>query len=264
MASVDVDEIADRLYALAPEEFTAARDDAAKEADSADLRKAVKALRKPTAAAHEVNRLVRERPGDIDALLDLGEQLRAAMGRDANEVRRLTEERRQLVSSLVDRDLTAAVQEDVAATLEAATADPDLGAAVRSGRLVKPLRYVGFGALPDLSDVVATKSLKPPAKATATPATKLPPIKTSKPAAKTPEPEQAKPDLTAARDRVLELSGLADDAQRRYEIAVKNATEARRVLDAAEAERADAHKAARAAHAEAEKARRELGRLERS
>lgn len=241
MATVNVDEIADRLYALPPEEFTAARDDEAKAADSPELRKAVKALRKPTAAAHEVNRLVRERPSDIDALLDIGEQMRAAMGRDAGEVRRLTEERRKLVSTLVGRDLTAAVQEDVSATLEAATADPDLGAAVRSGRLVKPLRYAGFGTLPDLSDVVAVA----PAKKT----TKL-----------TPEP----PDLTELRDRVLELSGIADDAQRRYETAAKNATEARRILEAAEAERAEAHKTARAAHAEAEKARRELGKLERS
>ena len=35
-------------------------------------------------------------------------------------------------------------------------------------------------------------------------------------------------------------------------------------LEQAEKERAEAHKAARAAHAEAEKARREVGRLERS
>jgi hypothetical protein len=243
MARVDVDEIADRLYALPSDEFTAARDEEAKQADSAYLRKAITALRKPTAAAHAVNQLVRERIEDVDALISLGEQLRAAMGRDATEIRRLTEERRALISRMVDQDLTAAVQEDVAASLEAATADPDLGAAVRSGRLVKPLRYAGFGNLPDLSDAVATRSSKP---------------------AKKPTPAEPGPDLTAARDRVLELSGIADDAQRHYETAVKNATEARRILDAAEAERAEAHKAARAAHEEAEKARRELGRLERS
>jgi hypothetical protein len=233
MASVDVDEIAARLYALRPEEFTAARDQEAKRADSAYLRKAITALRKPTAAAHAVNQLVRERPDDMRALLTLGEQLRAAMGTDATEVRRLVAERRKLIARLVDRDLSAAVQEEVTATLEAATADADMAAAVRSGRLVKPLQYVGFG------------SAMPAAKKEAS----------------TPEPS---PDLTAARDRVLELSGIADDAQRRYEAAVKTATEARQVLEAAEAERAEAHKEAKAAHAEAEKARRDLGRLERS
>jgi hypothetical protein len=248
---VDVDEVADELYALPPEEFTAARDDAAKAADSADLRKAIKALRKPTVAAHEVNRLARDRAGDLDQLLDLGEQMRAAMGRDASEVRRLTDERRDLIRRLVDTNLTAGVQEDVTATLEAATADPELGAAVRSGRLVKPLRYAGFGTMPDLGDALATTL----------------PRRTSTSAAKaattTTKPDKSA-DLTAARDRVLELSGVADDAQRRYETAVKNATEARKLLDAAEADRAEAHKAARAAHAEAEKARRELGKLERS
>ncbi len=234
---MDVEEIADRLYALPPEEFTAARDEEAKQANSAYLRKAVMALRKPTAAAHAVNQLVRDRTADIDALIALGDQIRAAMGSDPAEVRRHTEERRTLIHGLIDPNLSAAVQEDVTATLEAATADADLAAAVRTGRLVKPLRYVGFGNLPDLKDAVATKSVKP---------------------------KEPRPDLAAARDKVLELSGIADDAQRRYETAVKHATEARQILDAAEAERAEAHKAAKEAHAEAEKARRELGRLERS
>jgi hypothetical protein len=148
------------------------------------------------------------------------------------------------------------VQEEVFATFEAATADPDLAAAIRSGRLVKPLRYAGFGTLPDLTEAVATRSLAPAKKSPA-----KPPPEPSEPSA---PPKQPKPDLTAARQRALELSGVADDAQRRYDLAVKTAAEARKVLDAAETERAEAHKAAKAAHAEAEKARRELGRLERS
>jgi hypothetical protein len=250
MRSVDVDAIADRLYALPPDEFTSARDQEARNADDADIRKAVKALRKPTAAAHEVNRLTRERTDDVDALIDLGDALRAAMGGDPNEVRRLTQERRDLIAGLVDGALPAAVQQDVTATLEAATADPELGAAVRSGRLVKPLRYAGFGALPDFGDVLATP-LRPAKKAA------------KKPPGKSTKSESSKADLTAARERVLELSGAADDAQSRYEQAVKTAAEARRVLEQAEAERVEAHKAARAAHAEAEKARRDLGRLER-
>ena len=248
---MDVEEVADLLYSLPPEEFTPARDDAAKSAPDPDLRKAIKALRKPTAAAHEVNLLVRDRSGDIDSLLDVGDRLRHAMGGDAGEVRRLTQERRDLISGLVNRSLSAGVQQDVAATLEAATADPDLGAAVRSGRLVKPLRYAGFGAMPDLTDALATPVSKRPATATA-----------AKPA-KAVKVDQPGPDLTAARERVLELSGAADDAQRRYEQAAKHAVEARRLLDDAEAERTEAHKAARAAHADAEAARRELGRLER-
>jgi len=63
---------------------------------------------------------------------------------------------------------------------------------------------------------------------------------------------------------VLELSGAADDAQRRYDEAARAVAEARKLLDRAEAERTAAHKAAREAHAQAEQARRELGRRERS
>src|SRR5437762_2833178 len=114
MWTVDVDEAAERLYALAPEDFTASRDDLAKQADGAS-RKAVKGLRKPTVAAYVVNLLVRERAGDIDALLDLGEAMRTAMS-SGGDLRGLAEERRGLVADLVaaaaevaDRELTAAI-----------------------------------------------------------------------------------------------------------------------------------------------------------
>src|SRR3954451_2809288 len=159
--AVSIDEVAERLYALEPEEFTAARDQAAKEADG-DERKGVKALRKPTVAAYVANMLARNRRDEVEALVDLGDELRTAMA-GKGDIRALSEQRRERVRSLVHdaadaagRELTASVEEEVAATLEAATADPELGLAVLSGRLVKPLRYAGFGTLPDLGDVVAT------------------------------------------------------------------------------------------------------------
>jgi len=251
MKPVGVDEIADELYDLAPEEFTSARDAAARAATDPSLTKAIKALRKPTAPAHAVNRLVRDRTADVDELIALGEALRTAMAGRGGDVRELTERRRALVAGLA-AGVPANLEADVVATLEAATADPELAAAVRSGRLVRPIRYAGFGALPDVSESVAT------------------PVAKHKPSPKAaPKKQQQKPsatavELDAARRRVLGLSGAADDAQRRYEIAARAAVEARARLDAAEAERAEAHRAARAAHAEAEKARRELGRLERS
>ena len=144
---------------------------------------------------------------------------------------------------------------------------------MRSGRLVKPLRYAGFGSMPDLDDAVATPLRAEPRNRTPTKAKQAPKRATRKAKAaasgpagtsKKPADADASPDLSAARDHVLELSGRADDAQRRYELAVKAATEARRLLDQAEKERATAHKAANEAHRAAEKARRELGRLERS
>jgi len=261
---MDLDSVAEDLYGLPPEEFTAGRDEAAKQAPDPALKKAIKSLRKPTVSAHAVNLLVREHPEEIDEILDLGDELRSAMSGSKGDVRRLTEQRRDLISSLVAADLPAAVRDDVTATLEAATADPELGAAVRSGRLVKPLRYAGFGAMPDLDDVVATPVPQRPARKKTASANK-PPAKKSLAKKRPPtKEEKPKPDLSAHRERVLELSGAADDAQRRYDDAVHAAVEARKLLDRAEAERAEAHKAARAAHAAAEQARRELGRLERT
>jgi hypothetical protein len=256
---MDLDSVADQLYALPPEEFTAARDGIAKKSTDPTLTKAIKSLRKPTVSAHVVNQLVRDHPEDIDGLLKIGEDLRAAMTGDKGDVRRLTEQRRDLVSSLVAADLPANVRDDVTATLEAATADPELGRAVRSGRLVKPLRYAGFGAMPDLGDAVATALPSRPRSATKTASKRTQPVKKS-----SAKPARAERDLAELRQRVLDLSGAADDAQRRYDEAARTVTEARKVLDRAEEERAAAHKAARDSHTKAEAARRELGRLERS
>src|SRR3954451_13934878 len=256
---MDLDSAAEDLYGLPPEEFTAARDEVAKQAPEPALKKAIKSLRKPTVSAHAVNQLVRDHPDEIDDLLDLGDQLRSVMTGDKGDVRRLTEQRRDLISSLVAADLPAGIRDDVTATLEAATADPELGAAVRSGRLVKPLRYAGFGAMPDIDDAVATPLSQRPARKKTAPTKKAAAKKTTAKKAEKPAP-----DLAGLRQRVLELSGAADDAQRRYDETVRAAVEARKLLDRAEGERADAHKAARDAHAAAEQARRELGRAERS
>jgi len=274
---VSIEEVADRLYALEPEEFTAARDVAVKNADGDD-RKAVKALRKPTVAAYVVNMLARSNRDDVEALVALGDDLRKAMA-GKGDIRELSEQRRDAVRELVHaapdaagRDLTAAVEEEVAATLEAATADPGLGAAVLSGRLVKPLRYAGFGTLPDLDDVVATPlRAGTPSKSKPAPKAKARHRATkSTPAEKSPSTRaRAKPDeasaaeLTRLRTHVLDLAGAADDAQRRYEQAGRAVAEARKRLDQAEKERAEAHREASAAHREVERARRELGKLER-
>jgi hypothetical protein len=262
---MDLDSVADALYALPPEEFTAARDAAAKKSTDPQLTKAIKSLRKPTVSAHVVNQLVREHADDVDGLLAIGDAMRAAMTGDKGDVRQLTEQRRDLIGSLVSADLAASVRDDVTATLEAATADPALGQAVRSGRLVKPLRYAGFGAIPDLGGAVATALPKPSTAAKKSTAGKKSTAANKPPAQKSAaKPTRPERDLTELRQRVLDLAGAADDAQRRYDEAARAVTEARKLLDRAEEERTAAHKAAREAHAEAEKARRELGRLDRS
>ena len=85
----------------------------------------------------------------------------AQSGGDADALRTLGAQRRELVEAVVGaavglagRTVTAAVREEVAATLEAALSDPASADAVRSGRLVRPLSYAGFGGV-DLSGAVA-------------------------------------------------------------------------------------------------------------
>lgn len=76
-----LDDLADRLYALAPEDFTAARDAAAKQARAAGdapLAKQVKALRRPSVGAWLVNRLATQEADLLDQLLSLGPALAQA------------------------------------------------------------------------------------------------------------------------------------------------------------------------------------------
>src|SRR3954454_14602709 len=95
MAGVTIDDVADRLYGFPPVEFTAARDEAAKQADGGE-RKAVKALRKPTVAAYVVNMLARRQRDEVEALVGLGEDLRAAMA-GKGDIRGPSDERREHV-----------------------------------------------------------------------------------------------------------------------------------------------------------------------
>src|ERR1700727_424917 len=104
-AAVDLDRVADELYGLDPESFTAARNARAKEATSGgdrELAAAIKKLGKPTAAAFLANRLVRSETSAVDELIELGPALRRAQGGGQRaEMRRLVEQRRRLIGDLV-------------------------------------------------------------------------------------------------------------------------------------------------------------------
>ncbi|MGW4795209.1 hypothetical protein ACWEPC_22640 [Nonomuraea sp. NPDC004297] len=154
---MDLDEVADRLYALPPSEFTAARTAearAAKDAGEAGLSREIAKLRRPTVSAWAVNRLAREHPGELAELLDVGERLRAAwQEQDAGALAELTR-RRGEVAGRAGRlarqaaELSAAAGTEVDQTLDAALVDAGAAAEVRRGRLVKPLRYSGFAPAP--------------------------------------------------------------------------------------------------------------------
>ncbi len=165
---MDVHEIAEELYGLAPEDFIPARDDHAKRAKGSgdrELAKAVTGLRKPSAAAWVVNLLVRRAGDRVEALLDLGESLRTAQAALAgDQLKELSRQRAQVVAAMAregrrlareaGHPVSSAIEEDVAETLRAALADPAAADAVRTGRLTTSLSYAGLGEV-DLSGVVA-------------------------------------------------------------------------------------------------------------
>ncbi|HTX83501.1 MAG TPA: hypothetical protein VME44_15020 [Streptosporangiaceae bacterium] len=165
---VSVAEVADELYALSPAEFTAARDDRARQARASGQRDeaaAIKKLARPTASAWLVNQLTRTAPDSIARLVAVGTALAEAQRNLVGErLRELSTERRQVINDLLPRAIEIASQAgqpaspgtmgEVRATLEAALADAGARAAVQSGRLTKALAYAGLGEV-DLSAAVA-------------------------------------------------------------------------------------------------------------
>lgn len=150
---MDLESVADELYALPPGEFVAARGRhvaAARTAKEPALAKEIAALRRPTLAAWAGNLLVRSAPEQVDALRRLGEGLRAAQeGLAGEELRELTRQRNALVAKLAReaRRLAAeagqpvgdAVQHEVETTLHAVLADPDAAREWATGHLARPL-----------------------------------------------------------------------------------------------------------------------------
>ena len=162
MASLE--EEAQALYGLPVEEFTAARDARVKDLRSdRELSRAVKALRKPTVAAWAVNQLVRQREDLVRQVLSIGDSLREAQaGAEGDALRELSRQRRQVVAAVVTQTrqlaedegvrLTDAVADQVAATLQAALADPDAAEQVLAGCLSQPLSSTGVASFGGVGD----------------------------------------------------------------------------------------------------------------
>jgi hypothetical protein len=167
---------ADTLYALPPQEFTAARDEqvaAARNAGDRTLAAELSALKRPSVAAWLVNLIALRRPDTVESLVSLGQTIRDAQGTvTAAQLRELSGQRRTELDAAIStvRALatdaggtspTAAQLAEAEGTLAAAMADPAAAELVRAARLLKPLTYSGFGA------AVGTATESPPAPATA-------------------------------------------------------------------------------------------------
>jgi hypothetical protein len=255
MMGVDLTDVADELYAVPPEEFTAARTaarDRARADGDKELAKAIAALPKPTTAAWVGNLLARRKPDEVGQLVELGELLRQAQANLSGEqLRELGRQRNQVVAALTRQaralahqegyDVSTSVAEQVEETLRAAIADRDAGAALREGRLTSSLRYTGIGPV-DLDGAVAT------------------PLRAAAPAAPARPRKQAGQDA-AAREEAEERRRREEAERRRRE-----AEQARRDAEEAAARARDAAAAAEAAEqqlaAAAEKRDRLRARVE--
>jgi DNA-binding phage protein len=199
------DEIADRLYGLPIEEFTSARNDAATELRNAGRRDEadeVKALRKPTAAAAAVNRLVREHGDQVEEYLAAAAALRDAQFAGKGDVAAATKLERETLDRLVD--LASA---EVRQTLQAAAVDDAAAEELRRGRLVRELEPRGFGTL----------------------------LSHAKPAPAKPKPAKPKPDDRGARAKLQEAKDALTAARSEERQARRQWEEAQGIVARAEA-----------------------------
>jgi hypothetical protein len=261
--AVSVEEVAEELYALPPEEFTAARAAAAK-ADKAAA-KDINALRKPTVGAWLVNTLARSEPVLLDELLALGPALGDAQrSGQGDALRELGERRRQLIGAVTDkafgvagRAATPALRSEVGSTLEAALADPATADAVRSGRLTRTLSYAGFGGV-DLDGAVAVGPARAASRQRPGQTQSPQAGKATKRAPAAPKPDRSK-DIAAAEARAQDAAGELDDAVRAGQQAQQDQDHAERAEQQAAADVTSAEaamRAARDARTEAERAAR--------
>ncbi len=177
MSDLLADAVAE-LYEADPDDFTGRRAElatAARDAGEPTVAKQITALRKPTRSAWVVNRLVRADPEVRSRLDALAADLRAAAeSADGARIRELTAARGQLVDELARVALqvaelpapSAALREEVSATLDAAIADPQVAASL--GTLVRAAHWAGFGLVPLAEGAPAPTPV--PAKKTRTPA----------------------------------------------------------------------------------------------
>ncbi|HEY8737463.1 MAG TPA: hypothetical protein VIO62_10540 [Candidatus Dormibacteraeota bacterium] len=165
---MDINSVADELYSLPPEEFTAARNAREKEAKAIgdkQLAAAIHHLGKPSTAAWLANQLVREHSDEVQPLLDLGAALREATALNGDQLRELGKRQHQLVNALMlqvkalanaaGRKVSQDTARGVEDTLHAALADEGAAEQLSAGRLTDTLQSTGF------PPTESTKSAKP-------------------------------------------------------------------------------------------------------
>ena len=234
--SPEAEEALDHLLALPPQEFTAARNAAAKQL-AADGRRAaaaeIKALARPPVAVWILNRLAREQADVVEAFLDAADGLREAY-RSGGDIRAATgpqrdaEARAAAAAIALARAQGANVSETVSRgvhqTLSAAAADEQVAGALRAGRLL------GEPEAPSIDQLLASIPAAPPA------ARPQAPAGTSQRARKALQAgvAEAEEEAGRARDDARAAADAAAEAQREAERARRAAVAASELSDAAQ------------------------------
>jgi hypothetical protein len=247
---------AEELYSLDPDDFTERRGELAAQArrdGDAVAAKAIVGLRRPTKAAAILNRLAREEPDTAAGLAELGADLRRAQrALDGARLRELTQQRRKLIDAAARTafrlsglaDPPAAVRSEVASTLEAALADPDVADQFATGTLVRSADWSGFGdAGPTLAAVAPLPSKRGPA----TPGrTKPGPAKkaartTDGPGTRS-EPTERERSEQRRQERLSAAQGALDEANAQLQAADEAEQERREQVDLLTEQLADARR----------------------
>jgi DNA repair exonuclease SbcCD ATPase subunit len=267
-----LDHVADALYALKPDDFAAARDAevrAARQNGNPALAREIGKLRKPTQSAWLVNLLWRDQQAVMEQLFELAQELTRAQADAAGAaLRELMTQRRQLENALLRRAVelgaeagvrvSDSVAREAQETLSAALAQPDIADEVRSGHLVKAASYAGFGG-----GVSATPASPRPAQSPIDLDAARQRRADSHAASVAEPPGETKADHEEQRRAAEEAERrAAEEAERqRRAQAERQLAQARRDAEWAAARRADAAKAAEAAHSRVGDLRQRLDTL---
>lgn len=170
---MELADVAQELYALLPGDFTAERNERAKDLKGSDpdLAARVKVLGKPTTAAWLVNQLVRHHGAEVEQVAQIGAALRDAQeGLEKDQLLQLNKQRHAVLravtrqaralASELGHPVSTAIGDEVEQTLRAVMSDPDAADAVRTGTLLRALSSTGFGPV-DLTDAVAVPDAEP-------------------------------------------------------------------------------------------------------
>ena len=230
-------ELVDRLYGLPLAEFTGARNAAATELRKAGQREAadqVKALRKPTAAAAAVNRLVREHRGEVEQFLHAAAAMRDAQFSGKGALTAATKEEHEALARL-----TRLGGEAVRQTLLAAAVDDDAAQQLLEARLQRELEPRGFGTLLAYAPPAAAR----PKETTAARARPAPetaprarPAPAEKPATKRPDDGAARTRLQEAKSALRAADAEERQARRHWDQTQRELEKARAAVDEAQGE----------------------------